>query len=51
MIKNMLSENTDYEYISKITGKTIDEIKRIEKNELKNTEYIFTLYFYLFYKN
>ena len=31
MIKNMLEENTDYEYISKITGKTIEEIKEIEE--------------------
>ena len=30
LIKNMLRENTDYEYISKITGKTIDEIKQIQ---------------------
>ena len=28
----MLKENTDYNYISKITGKTIEEIKEIENN-------------------
>ena len=27
-----LKEKTDYDFISKITGKTIDEIKEIEKN-------------------
>ena len=32
MIQNMLKENTDYEYISKVSGKTIEEIKEIEKN-------------------
>ncbi len=32
MIKNMLKENTDYEYISKISGKTVEEIKKIEKS-------------------
>ena len=32
MIKNMLRENSDYEYINKITGKTIEEIKEIEKS-------------------
>ena len=32
MIKNMLEENTDYSYISKISGKTVEEIKEIEKN-------------------
>ena len=32
MIKNMLKENTDYEYISKISGKTIEEIKEIEES-------------------
>ena len=31
MIKNMLNKNTDYEYISEITGKTIEEIKEIEE--------------------
>jgi len=30
MIKHMLKENTDYNFISKITGKTIEEIKKIE---------------------
>ena len=28
----MLKKNTDYEFISEITGKTIEEIKDIEKN-------------------
>ena len=28
----MLSKGTDYEYISEITGKTIEEIKEIENN-------------------
>ena len=32
MIKNMLEEDTDFEYISKISGKTIEEIKEIEKS-------------------
>lgn len=32
IIKNMLEEGTDYNFISKITGKTIDEIKKIETN-------------------
>ena len=32
MIKNMLKENTDYEYISKISGKTTEEIKSIEES-------------------
>ena len=32
MIKNMLNKNTDYEYISEISGKTLEEIKEIEKN-------------------
>ena len=31
LIKNMLKEKTDYKYISKISGKTIEEIKAIEK--------------------
>ncbi|MGM9876909.1 MAG: hypothetical protein ACI310_06780, partial [Bacilli bacterium] len=30
VITNMLREKSDYEFISKITGKTIDEIKEIE---------------------
>ena len=30
MIKNMLKENYEYESISKISGKTIEEIKEIE---------------------
>ena len=30
LIKNMLVKGTDYEYISEITGKTIDEIIEIE---------------------
>ena len=32
VIKNMLKENTDYNFISKITGKSIEEIKDIESN-------------------
>ena len=32
VIINMLREKSDYEFISKITGKTIDEIKEIECN-------------------
>ena len=32
MIKNMLKKNTDYNYISEITGKRVEEIKEIEKN-------------------
>lgn len=32
LVKNMLKENTDYDFISKITGKTIEEIKKIENN-------------------
>ena len=32
VIINMLKEKSDYEFISKITGKTIDEIKEIECN-------------------
>lgn len=31
VIINMLKKNTDYEFISEITGKTIEEIKEIEK--------------------
>ena len=30
VIKNMLKENINYEYISKITGKKLEEIKKIE---------------------
>ena len=30
VVINMLREKSDYEFISKITGKTIDEIKEIE---------------------
>ena len=32
MIKNMLKENYEYESISKISGKTIDEIKEVEES-------------------
>lgn len=32
LIKNMLSKNYDYNSISEITGKTIEEIKEIENN-------------------
>ncbi len=32
IIKSMLSEKIDYNTISKITGKTIEEIKEIENN-------------------
>ena len=32
LITNMLNEGTDYEFISKITGKTIEEIKEIESS-------------------
>ena len=32
MIKNMLNEGTNYEFISKITGKTIPEIEEIARN-------------------
>ena len=38
MIKNMLEENTDYSYISKISGKTVEEIKEIEKNMKESTK-------------
>ena len=38
MIKNMLEEDTDFEYISKISGKTIEEIKEIEKNMKESTK-------------
>ena len=31
-VKNMLNENTDYDFISRITGKTIEEIKKIENS-------------------
>ena len=33
IILNMLSEGSDYNFISKVTGKTIQEIKKIEKNQ------------------
>ena len=32
VIINMLEEVTDYNFISRVTGKTIEEIKEIEKN-------------------
>ena len=32
VIKNMLKENTDYNFISKVTGKSVEEIKDIESN-------------------
>ena len=32
LIKNMIKENTDYNFISKITGKSIEEIKEIENS-------------------
>ena len=32
MIKNMLEENYEYESISKISGKTVEEIKEIEES-------------------
>ena len=32
IIKSMLMENTDYKFISKVTGKSIEEIKEIEKS-------------------
>ena len=32
IIKSMLSEKIDYNTISKVTGKTIKEIKEIENN-------------------
>ena len=32
VVINMLREKSDYEFISKIAGKTIDEIKEIECN-------------------
>ena len=32
VIQNMLGENIDYETISKVTGKTIEDIKEIENN-------------------
>ena len=32
VIINMLQEKSDYNFISKITGKTVEEIKEIEKN-------------------
>ena len=31
MIKSMLKNNASYEFISNVTGKSIEEIKRIEK--------------------
>ena len=33
VIKNMLNESTDLNFISKITGKSIEEIKEIESNK------------------
>ena len=32
MIKSMLENNADYEFISKVSGKSIEEIKEIEKS-------------------
>ena len=32
IIKSMLMENTDYKFISKVTGKSIEEIKEIEQS-------------------
>ena len=32
LVKNMLKENTDYDFISRITGKTVEEIKEIENS-------------------
>ena len=32
VIINMLGEKTDYDFISKVTGKTVEEIKKIEKS-------------------
>jgi flagellar biosynthesis/type III secretory pathway protein FliH len=32
MIKSMLENNLEYEFISKVSGKSIDEIKEIEKS-------------------
>jgi hypothetical protein len=32
MIKSMLENNADYEFISKVSNKSIDEIKEIEKS-------------------
>ena len=32
VIKNMLAKNTDHNFISEITGKTIEEVKEIAYN-------------------
>ena len=32
IIKSMLNEKLDYDFISKITGKTTEEVKEIENN-------------------
>ncbi len=32
MIQSMLKNNADYEFISEISGKSIDEIKELEKS-------------------
>jgi len=34
-IKSMLENKADYEFISKVTGKTIEEIKEIEQQFIK----------------
>jgi len=34
-VMNMLKKNTDYEYISEISGKSIEEIKEIEEIMMK----------------
>ena len=39
LIKKMLSKNTDYEFISDITGKTIEEIKEIEFSNNKEGDF------------
>ena len=33
LIKSMLENNADYDFVSKVTGKTIEEIKKIERNK------------------
>lgn len=32
VIKNMIKEGSDYNFVSKVTGKTLEEIKEIENS-------------------
>ena len=38
MIKNLLNQNIDYNVISNASGKTVEEIKEIEKNMKESTK-------------